>query len=53
MSLSTLKRYFKSENYLRRPLHGGRATYDELKEVVNENIRGSGSNLEYRRYGHT
>ena len=49
MSLSTLKRYFKSENYFRRPLHGRRATYDEVKEVVSEEIRGSGSNLGYRR----
>ena len=49
MSLSTLKRYFKSGNYFRRPLHGRRATYDEVKEVVREEIRGSGSSLGYRR----
>ena len=49
MSLSTLKRYFKSGNYFRRPLRGRRATYDEVKEVVSDEIRGSGSNLGYRR----
>ena len=49
MSLSTLKRYFKNENYFRRPLLGRRATYDEVKEVVSDEIRGSGSNLGYRR----
>ena len=49
LSLSTLKRYFKNENYFRQPLLGRRATYDEVKEVVSEEIRGSGSNLGYRR----
>ena len=49
MSLSTLKRYFKNENCFRRPLLGRRATYDEVKEVVSEEIRGNESNLGYWR----
>ena len=47
MSLSTLKRYFKNENCFRRPLLGRRATYDEVKEVVSEEIRRNESNLGY------
>ena len=31
MSLSTLKRYFKNENYFHRSLHRRAATYDEVK----------------------
>ena len=48
MSLSIIKQYFKSGNYFHRPLHGRRATYDEVKEVVTK-IRRSGSSLGYRR----
>ena len=53
MRWSTLKRYFKNENYFRRPLLGRRATYDKVKQNVSEEIQGSRSNLRYRWHGHT
>ena len=40
---------FQKSKYLRRPLHGRREAYDEVKEVVSEEIRDGGSNLGYRR----
>ena len=49
MSLSTLKQYFKNENYFRQHLLGRKGTYDEFKEAFSEEMQGSGSYLRYRR----
>ena len=49
ISLSTLKRYLKKVNCFRRPLLGRRTNFNEVKEIVQEELYGSGSNLGYRR----
>ena len=49
ISLSTLKRYLKKMNCFRRPLFGRRINFNEVKEIVQEELYGSGSNLGYRR----
>ena len=49
ISLSTLKRTLKKLNYFRRPLPGKRASFDEVKEVIREELYGSGTILGYRR----
>ena len=47
--MSTLKRTLKKLNCFRRPLPGKRAGFDEVKEVIREELYGSGSILRYRR----
>ena len=49
ISLSTLKRTLKKLNCFRRPLPGKRADFDEVKEVIGEELYGSGPILGYRR----
>ena len=49
ISLSTLKRYLKKTNCFRRPLLGRRINFNEVKEIVQEELYGSGANLGYRR----
>ena len=49
ISLSTLKRYLKKMNCFRRPLLRRRINFNEVKEIVKEELYGSGSNLGYRR----
>ena len=47
--MSTLERTLENLNCLRRPLPGKRADFDEIKEIIREEIYGSGSILGYRR----
>ena len=47
--MSTLKRTLKKLNCFRRPLSGKRADFDEVKEVIGEELYDSGSILGYRR----
>ena len=47
----TLKRALKKLNCFRRPLAGKRAGFDEVKEVIREELYGGGSILGYRRLG--
>ena len=49
ISLSTLKHHLKKMNCFRRPLLGRRINFNEVKEIVQEELYGSGSNLGYRR----
>ena len=49
INLSTMKRTLKKLNCFRRPLPGKRATFDEVKELIREELCGSGSILGYRR----
>ena len=49
ISLPTLKRTLKKLNCSRRPLLGKRASFDEVKQVIREEICGGGSILGYRR----
>ena len=48
ISLSTLKG-LKKLNYFRRPLPKKRASFDEVKEVIREELCDSGSILGYRK----
>ena len=48
ISLSTLKSYLKKMNCFCRPLLG-RINFNEVKEIVQDELYGSGSNLRYRR----
>ena len=48
-SLSTLKRYLKKMYCFRRPLLRRRINFNEVKEIVQEELYGSGSNLGYRK----
>ena len=45
ISLSTLKRYLKKMNCFRRPLLGRRINFNEVKEIKQEELHGSGANL--------
>ena len=49
ISLSPLKRRLKKMNCFRRPLLGRRINFNEVKEIVQEGLYGSGFNLGYRR----
>ena len=49
INLSTLKRTFKKLNCFGRPLPGKRSSFDEVKEVIREELYGSGSILGYRK----
>ena len=49
ISLSTLKRYRKKMNCFRRPLLRRRISFNEVKEIAQEELYGSGSNLGYIR----
>ena len=49
ISLSTLKRTLKKLNCFHRPLPGKAAEFDEVKEVIGEDLYGSGSILGYSR----
>ena len=47
--MPTLKRTLKKLNCFRRPLPEKSASFDEVKEVIREELCGSGSILGYRR----
>ena len=49
ISLSTLKHYLKKMNCFRRPLLGRRINFNEVKEIVQDELHEGGSNLGYRR----
>ena len=49
ISLSTLERHLKKMNCFRRALLGRRINFNEVKEIVQEELHGSGSNLGYKR----
>ena len=52
ISLSTLKRYLKKMNWFRRQLLGRRVNFKEVKEIVQEELYGNGSNLATEECGH-
>ena len=49
ISLSTLKHYLKKMICFRRPLLGRRINFNEVKEIIQEELHKSRSNLGYRR----
>ena len=49
ISLSTLKRWLKDSNLKRRPLAAVRSSNEEIRQVVEEELSGSGSRVGYRR----
>jgi len=49
ISLSTLKRFLKSNGIFRRPLENRRDTRDAIRQAITEEINGTGSTMGYRR----
>ena len=48
-SLSTLKRWLRQENFVRRPLAGRRSPQRDTVNVIAEELGGGGSNIGYRK----